>query len=419
MIQPIKACRICSNQTLLDVVDLGEQTLTGVFPASPAQAISRGPIVLVKCVESDSKSACGLLQLKHSYPLNELYGENYGYRSGLNQSMVNHLTEKVKTICQRIKLEENDIIIDIGSNDATTLKAYPKGNYKIIGIDPTAEKFAEFYTENIMPIFDFFTAERVKEVIGNEKAKVITSFSMFYDLEQPLLFAEEVASLLDDDGIWVCEQSYMPTMLKQNSFDTICHEHLEYYGLRQMHWIAEHAGLKILDVEFNDINGGSFSLVMATKNSTLKINKQKIDALIYQELLLGLDTEFPYFAFAKRIALIKTEITTFFNRVKQDKKIIYGLGASTKGNVLLQYCQLDNTHLPAIGEVNVDKFGSYTPGSLIPILPESEIIARQPDYLFVLPWHFRSFFDAHLKLGKTELVYPLPSLDIAFRDSTS
>lgn len=413
MSQEIKACRICGNHSLLEVVNLGEQALTGVFPSAPNQSISCGPLALVKCDESGSQSACGLLQLKHSYPLNELYSDNYGYRSGLNQLMVNHLTQKVKKIGQLVELKANDIIIDIGSNDATTLKAYPKGNYRLIGVDPTAEKFAEFYTTDITPIFDFFSGEQVKKIIHNEKAKVISSFSMFYDLEHPVLFAEEVASILSDEGIWVCEQSYMPTMLNQNAFDTICHEHLEYYGLRQMHWIAEHTGLKILDVEFNDINGGSFSLIMAKKNSKLKANETKINSIIRQELLLGLDTTTPYLAFAKRVEGIRTQIHHFFERIKQDNQVVYGLGASTKGNVLLQYCQLDKTHLPAIGEVNADKFGCYTPGSLIPILPESELIAREPDYLFVLPWHFRSFFEANLRLGKTQLVYPLPSLDFA------
>jgi NDP-4-keto-2,6-dideoxyhexose 3-C-methyltransferase len=412
MYHQIKACRVCGNEALIDVVCLGEQVLTGVFPSTKEQAVTKGPLMLVKCDESQSNNTCGLLQLKHSYALNELYGEHYGYRSGLNQSMVNHLQSKVNQICNQFQPKEDDIIIDIGSNDATTLKAYPKNKYKLIGVDPTAEQFKAFYTDGIIPVFDFFNEKAITSIIGTQKAKIITSFSMFYDLEDPVGFACEISSILSDDGVWVCEQSYMPSMLRQNSFDTICHEHLEYYGLRQIQWIANQADLKILDVTFNDINGGSFSVVLAKKSSTLEANTIKIESLLYNEFLSGLTTMTPYQMFAERIDNIKKQIRYFFDSALKDGKTIYGLGASTKGNVILQYCGLTHEHVKAIGEVNPDKYGCFTPGSLIPIIPESKVMAIQPDYLFVLPWHFRQFFAAKTHLTKTQFVYPLPSLDI-------
>lgn len=245
--------------------------------------------------------------------------------------------------------------------------------------------------------------------MGDDKAKVITSFSMFYDLEDPVGFSRDIASILSEEGIWVCEQSYMPSMLYQNSFDTVCHEHLEYYGLRQFHWIANQAGLKILDVEFNDTNGGSFSVTLAKKCSKLKANTNAIEKTLNAEKLANLSTLDPYLKFAKRIETVKKRIQQFFQRVKEEGKSVYGLGASTKGNVILQYCGITKEDLPAIGEVNKDKFGCFTPGSLIPILREADVIAKEPDYLFILPWHFKTFFTAKIKSSKTRLVYPLPN----------
>jgi NDP-4-keto-2,6-dideoxyhexose 3-C-methyltransferase len=403
----ILRCRVCGNKELIDVLNLGEQVLTGIFPSSQDQKIGMGPLQLVKCCEAGG-NACGLLQLKHNYALDVLYGDHYGYRSGLNQSMVLHLQRKVEKICASVQLHEGDIIIDVGSNDATTLKAYPQNRYRLIGIDPTAQKFAEFYTDEITPVFDFFNGEVVRALVGNDKVKVITSFSMFYDLEDPVGFSRDIASLLSDEGICVCEQSYMPTMLNQNSFDTVCHEHLEYYGLRQFQWIANQADLKILDVEFNDVNGGSFSVTLAKSCSKLKANTTAIEETLRAEKLAGLATVEPYLEFAKRIETVKMQIRQFFHRVKTEGKSVYGLGASTKGNVILQYCGITKEDLPAIGEVNQDKFGCYTPGSLIPILREADVIAKEPDYLFILPWHFKSFFTAKIKSSKIKLVYPLP-----------
>jgi Putative zinc binding domain/Methyltransferase domain len=254
MYKKIEKCRICGNTHLECVLDLGEQMLTGVFPREKNANITIGPLRLVKCVGGDD--ACGLLQMEHSYDLGEMYGENYGYRSGLNTSMVGHLNNKVKRILELIELHKGDLVIDIGSNDSTTLQAYPSSGPVLVGVDPTGTKFHNYYPPHIQLIPDFFTSALVKAKFPGQKAKVVTSFSMFYDLEDPMGFMQQVFDLLADDGIWVFEQSYMPTMLDTNSYDTVCHEHLEFYTVRQIKWMADRVGFKILDVEFNDINGG-------------------------------------------------------------------------------------------------------------------------------------------------------------------
>lgn len=401
MYKAITHCRACGSEKLRDIVDLGQQALTGVFPKSRAQKVDTAPLQLVKC-----EGECHLVQLKHTYDLGEMYGDNYGYRSGLNQSMVRHLHAKVDAIRKIVALKPGDVVIDIGSNDATTLKAYPSG-LRRIGVDPTGTKFREFYTDGVELVADFFSADKVRAHAGNISARVITSFSMFYDLEEPVKFAAEIAGLLADDGIWVLEQSYMPEMLAQNSFDTICHEHLEYYGLRQIKWIAEKAGLKIIDVDFNDVNGGSFSIVVAKANSPIAANTQKIDAILAGEQKQGLDTPAPYAEFDKRIHGIRERLRAKIRAIHDEGKTVYALGASTKGNVTLQYCGLDETFLPLVGEVNPDKFGAFTPGTLIPIVSEAELLAKKPDYLLVLPWHFRAFFEKNPALKGVTLLFPL------------
>lgn len=410
----ISRCRICGNAELVPVLDLGDQMLTGVFPASEHASVTTGPLRLVKC---HGQLACGLLQLEHSYSLAEMYGENYGYRSGLNASMVSHLRSKVARILDRTSLDQGDVVLDIGSNDGTTLGAYPGAGIRRIGVDPTAAKFAQFYPEGCEIIADFFTSDVISAHGVAGKVKVVSSFSMFYDLESPMGFMRDVHSALADDGIWVFEQSYMPTMLAMNSYDTVCHEHLEYYAMRQIKWMADRVGLVILDVEFNDVNGGSFSVTAGKVGSG--IESPQVVTILAEEQRLGLDTLAPYELFAARVADLRDDLRRFVARAADEGKTVAALGASTKGNVLLQYCGFGPEAITNVGEVNPEKFGRFTPGTWIPIRPEQEVLASDPDYLLVLPWHFRKFFLESARLAGRTLLFPLPALEAVHRSRSS
>jgi hypothetical protein len=392
------------------ILDLGEQMLTGVFPGKKGAQVTTGPLRLVKC--AGDQDICGLLQLEHSYDLGQMYGQNYGYRSGLNPSMVRHLHAKVAKILKQVNLQKGDLIVDIGSNDGTTLAAYPASGYNLVGIDPTGVKFHQYYLPHIQLIPDFFSSALLKEWFPGKKAKIVTSFSMFYDLEDPLGFMRQIYDVLADDGAWVFEQSYMPTMLVNNSYDTVCHEHLEFYALSQIKWMADRVGFRIADVEFNDINGGSFSVmvVKSSGNSTVAASVQKI---LGMERDSGLGTLEPYLEFAKRVKKTKIDLLGFLKTTQLQGENVAALGASTKGNVLLQYCQLTNKDIAFVAEVNSEKFGCYTPGSWIPIISEDQLSIRKPDYLIVLPWHFKNFFQAQEKYKQFKLVFPLPNLEIA------
>lgn len=416
-ISPIKSCRLCGNDKLKPILDLGEQSLTGRFPRHIEEEITVGPLSILQC---DMDVGCGLVQLAHNYDLNEMYGETYGYRSGLNQSMVNHLGDKVADILGRDWLAEGDIVLDIGSNDGTTLGHYPKSRkLRLIGIDPSAAKFGEYYRDDIVKVPDFFSASKFSTRFPGEKAKIVTSFSMFYDLEAPVVFAQDVSDILTQDGVWCFEQSYMPAMLAANSFDTICHEHLEYYSLTQIAAILSRVGMEILDVSFNDINGGSFSVYAGKVGGPHAANSTLISTILADEAAARYDSNVPFDAFKGRIEQQRQALMSFLEQARSEGKTVVGLGASTKGNVLLQYYGISPDLVSCIAEVNPDKFGCFTPGTLIPIRDQKEVLAENPDYLLVLPWHFRSFFDNLPELSGRALVYPLPNFEISINASTA
>ena len=413
--QPVKKlekCRICGNPDLLSLLSLGNQVLTGVFPRSPEDKISCGPLELVKC---HGEGTCSLLQLAHSYDSAEMYGANYGYRSGLNRSMVSHLGQKVQKLLAQYPVSPGDVVLDIGSNDGTLLSNYPEGVLPV-GMDPTAAKFREYYQPRVTVIPDFFSAEKFLAATGGKKARMVTSIAMLYDLESPLDFVRQIASILEKNGVWHFEQSYMPSMIQVNAYDTVCHEHLEYYGLRQIQWMLGKNGLKILEVEINDINGGSFAVTAALESSRLPANESQIRKILEAESIF--ETTEPYEKFADRVSSHRDELREKIAAIMREGSSILGYGASTKGNVILQYCGLTTREIPAIAEVNPDKFGAFTPGTLIPIISEKEAHARKPDYFLVLPWHFRSNLlereAAYIREGG-KMLFPLPSIEIVGR----
>lgn len=405
----IRACRVAGTGNLVSVLNLGMQALTGVFPPDPQHPVAQGPLELVWSPDS------GLLQLRHSFDAADMYGENYGYRSGLNQSMVDHLTHKVRMLERLVSLAPGDHVLDIGSNDATLLKAYSSRDIQRIGIDPTAGKFGAYYTPEIVVRPEFFSAAAYRSASA-KPARIITSIAMFYDLDDPIAFAREVASVLAPDGVWHFEQSYMPSMLRMNSYDTICHEHLEYYSLQVVRRILEAADLRIVDVAMNNVNGGSFAVTATHRgNRSLRANDAVVQWLLEQEDRMGLNTPRPFRDFEDRVYRHRDDLVRLLRNLVADGKKVLGYGASTKGNVLLQFCGLSAAEIPAIAEVNTEKFGRVTPGTHIPIVSEAQAKAMNPDYFLVLPWHFK---DGILRREKEYLaaggkfIFPFPEIEI-------
>ena len=408
-VKEIQCCRISGSKNLVSVLNLGVQKLTGIFPSTTTEELTEGPLELVWCPES------GLVQMKHSYDLEEMYGMNYGYRSGLNKSMVDHLSQKVQYLQRLRSVSSGDIVVDIGSNDATTLKAYTVPGITRIGIDPTGKKFRNFYTDDIQLIPDFFSAAAYHLIANGKKAKIITSISMFYDLEDPAKFVRDITEVLAPDGIWHFEQSYLPSMLRTTSYDTVCHEHIEYYSLQPVVKLLKACGMKVLDVQMNSINGGSFAVSACHEDAPLQINHAVIDWLLEQEERMGLNTIKPFQEFADRVFQHRHSLLSLIRALNASGKKVFGYGASTKGNVLLQFCGLGPKELPCIAEVNQEKFGKYTPGTNIPIVSEVEAKAKNPDYFLVMPWHFKSNIlereREYLQKGG-KMIFPLPEIEI-------
>ena len=409
MSREIRECRIC-NSTNLDVVfELGEQYLTGVFPRDPAESLTRGPLSLTRC------ESCGLVQLLHSYDRQELYGERYGYRSSLNAMMVDHLRVKADNLAERVALASGDSVLDIGSNDGTLLSFFSGRGIELVGFDPSAGRWREQYPSDSVLVADFFSASAWRSAFGARKAKIITSIAMVYDLERPLEFAADVAEILADDGVWHLEQSYLPAMLRTNAYDTICHEHLEYYAFQQIKWIADRVGLSVLDVELNDVNGGSFAVTLGRLASAASEGRARVERLLADEAGMAFGALVPFRAFATRVFEHRDALVTTLESIHTRGQTVLGYGASTKGNVILQFARIDRRLLPAIAEVNRDKFGCFTPGTWIPIISEAEAHAKGPHYFLVMPWHFRAGIvrrEARYLSSGGKLIFPLPEIDV-------
>ena len=366
----------------------------------------------------------GNVRLEKSAPLDVMYGK-YWYRSGINQSMRNELSRIVNSILDVKKLKENDIWIDIACNDGTMFEFMPKNIIKV-GIDPVDNSYkSESEKKSDLIIQDYFSADVYKKSkFGSIKAKVITSIAMFYDLENPETFIQDINEVLDDDGLWVLQLSYTPLMIKQLAFDNICHEHIYYYSLFNLKKLFEKHGFKIVDCQLNDTNGGSFRVYAMKENGDVtKFATQphrdvcnfRIQSLLEYEEKLKLDSVETWLDFHQRILDLKEQTVSFIKEEKSKGKKIWGYGASTKGNTLLQYFGLDNTLIDGIAERSVYKWGLKTVGTNIPIYSEEEMRKQSPDYLLVLPWHFISEFIDREKdylLGGGKFIVPCPKFKI-------
>jgi GDP-mannose 4,6-dehydratase len=401
-----KSCFICKKENLTRVITLGEQYLQSRFPRKD-EYVPKAPCNLVLCED------CKLVQLEDVVDKNELYEHSYGYMSSISNTMRTHLEKYNMEIREKITLNENDWVLDIGSNDATFLKYYPN-NLNKLGVDPTGKQFRNFY-ENINLIPTYFTYDNVRNVFKDQKFKVITSICMFYDLEDPVQFAKDISKLLDDDGIWSFEQSYIVKMLKTNSFDTICHEHLEYYNIKNIIYILNEADLKLLDISFNESNGGSFRIYASKKDSKLIDNEEFIQKCIKDEETYNLDKIETYLNFQKGFDNEVKKLKLLIDTVNQNNQKMFIYGASTKGNTLLQYLNLNSSQVPYAVERNLDKVGKYTPGTNIEIISEEKMRENPPEYLLVLPWHFKEEIIQREKKfldNGGKLVFPLPNFEI-------
>ena len=412
-------CRVCGSSALVPVINLGLQYLQGSFvkPGRENPPIRKTPTSLVRCNPMQDEDACGLLQMEYTIPPEMLYS-TYWYRSGTNKTMRNHLEGIVREATEMIDKEKSATVLDIGCNDGTLLGFYPDDFVKF-GIDPC--DIAEEIEPSINVIRDFFPSLELTSRTHGKPFDIITSIAMFYDLENPVMFACGIKKILSPQGVWIFEMSYMPDMLRNTSYDTICHEHIEYYSLAVIEYILRNAGMKVIGVSLNDINGGSLRCYATHAESAIYNQNEyqyNIGAMRREEFDLELDTNGPYCQFQKRIDVHREDLGSLLRKLKSEGKRIHAYGASTKGNTILQWCGIDSGIIDYAADRNPEKYGAMTLGTNIPIISEADSRSMNPDYYLVLPWHFKSEFlereQEALERG-IGFIFPLPSIEIIER----
>lgn len=410
----INTCRVCGNKPLKPVLSFGEQHISN-FVKTPEEDGPRVPLELVLC--DAANGGCGLLQLHHTTPPEWMY-KYYWYKSGINESMVAALRDITNKAQQLIRLDKGDVVVDIGANDGTLLRAYTVPNLALVGFEPAENLIPSASIGTTKIINDFFSYGAYQHQMGEVKPKVITAIAMFYDLDDPNAFVAGIKQILHPEGVFIIQMAYLTLMLETNNFDNVCHEHLAYYSLLSLDNLLRRHDLEIFDVELNDVNGGSYRVYVCHKGAGVlgfSGAQQRLDEITEHERRLGLNSIHIYSAFAQRVAAERKALVDFLRQEAKRGKRIYAYGASTKGNMLLQYYGLGHEVISKIADRNPDKWGKMTVGTHIPIVSEDEARQDKPDYFLVLPWHFlRGFLvrERSYLEGGGKFVVPLPKFRV-------
>ncbi len=405
------SCRVCDGE-LDDVLSLGNHFVSD-FPKPGEDDGPRAPLDLVLC------RRCRLLQLRHTVS-GELMYRNYWYRSGTNQTMREALADIAHKAETLIHLQPGDAVLDIGCNDGTLLAAYQTGGLKRVGVDP-AKNLAELsraVADHV--IVGFFEAETFEREVPAVRPTIVTSIAMFYDLEEPRKFVADVKRVMQSDGLWIVQMSWLPLMLREHELGNVCHEHLEYYSLQSLEYLLRLEEMEVVDCEINTVNGGSFRAYIRNKSADpnvfadatyRQLAAARVQAIRDQESNLRLDSAAPYEEFAFWSERIKDDIVSFIRTQVANGKRVYVYGASTKGNTVLQYYGLDSTVIAGAAERNREKWGRVTVGTHIPIISEEQARQEKPDYFLVLPWHFLAEFQEREReylRGQGRFIVPAP-----------
>ena len=404
----IKYCRNCKNNKFFSLLNLGKMSFTGKFPKSFFNNVPSTYIKLIMCKK------CKLVQLDRNFNQKYLYGKDYGYRTGINNTMTEHVKKTVKQSSNIVKLKANDYVLDIASNDATLLNFYKK-NIVTVGVDPLVNKYKTFYSKINHKISNFFQSSDIKKLNLKKKFKVISALSVFYDLSDPNKFVRDVKEILDKEGVFILEHADLLCIVENNLFDTICHEHLEYYSSKVIIDMMYCNGLKVFDHNFNDINGGSSRYFICHKEAKYKVKRRKIKTLLSKEKKIGLHSKKIFKIFFKRILNEKRKLKKLIKKIKNKKLNIHGYGASTKGNVLLQFYNISNKDVNYIADRNPLKYNLFTPGTKIKIISENQSRNLQPHYYLVLPWHFKKEIlmrEKKIRQKGTKFIFPLPKVKV-------
>jgi len=395
----IKACRACNQSDLIEILDLGDQHLSD-FRADKLLPPTF-PLTLILCRN------CTLVQLSETVHRENMYHDGYGYRSGVNEQIRANLQMLVDTGLDYVT--EPGFWLDIACNDGTLLSMVPADIFRA-GIDPVKKFKVESERHANLIIDDYFPS---KELSRELKFDVITSISMFYDLDDPNQFISTIRDSLAPNGVWIVQQNYLVSMLRNLSFDNVCHEHIEYYSLTAMKHLVDRHNLEIIHVFEDDINGGSIITLISHRGA--RIPNQTVDHFLELEKNIGVSKPEAYKEFEGKVSEISEELYTLVSSLKKQNKSIYIYGASTRGAVIWQKVGLNSELIDFAVERQEEKFGKYFSAISVPIISESEMRKNPPDYLLVGPWFLRDSFIAReqefLQNGG-KMIIPLPRIEI-------
>ena len=368
----INHCLLCKNRKIKKIFSLGNLFVSNFVNKKNIMKGIKAPLNLLYC------SKCSLIQLSHIAPQEIMYRRFYWYRSGVTKIMRTGLKNIFTESLKKVKLNKNDVVLDIGANDGTLLKYYKNRKIKTISCEP-AKNFTKILKKNShFLINNFWKKKELDKILFKfklEKPKIITAIGMFYDLEDPNKFIKDAADSLHDDGIFIAQLMCLKTMIQKNDLGNICHEHIEFYSLKSLKFLFEKNGLEIFKIEENDINGGSYRIYCRkyTKGS-IKLKNENVLQMMK--------------IFIKRAKKNKNITMNFIKRKLKQRKKIFLYGASTKGNTVLQYYGINNKIVPFASERSPEKCGKYTIGTGIKIISEKVARKLNPDYFFVTPWGF-------------------------------
>jgi NDP-4-keto-2,6-dideoxyhexose 3-C-methyltransferase len=410
----ITACRFCGNRNIEPCIDIGDQYLSSIFPEdlSYKDKLKKFPLGIVRCVK-ENENQCGSLQLANDYNLDLMYAD-YPYKSSSNSYMLSILEDVARSGIEKVTLKKGDVVLDIGCNDGTLLSYFTRDDLYLIGIDPAKNIESTFAPKNFVRAKEFFTRSVYQGLTGS-KAKLVFSVAMFYHLSDPVGFCTDVASILSDDGIFVIQMAYLPAMITNNMYDNIVHEHVGYYSTLNMKWILEKAGLDLVDVSFNNVYGGSFRVFAKKRVKTASVISERVHHSLEQESSVGVLSSNFYISFVDRIQASRSRLVNLMSEINAKGHSIWGYGASTKGNTILQFCGLSGFDLVAVADTNPYKLGRFMVGSDVPILSESEMRYALPEYLLVLPYSFTADFRRreHKIVSKgVKFICPLPDVKV-------
>ncbi len=395
----IKKCRLCFNRKLKKIHNFGNHYVSNFVQKKNIKKGVKAPLNLVYCKN------CQLLQLEHSAPQELMYKKFYWYRSGVTNTMKVALKDIFLNIKKMSIMKKGDTILDIGANDGTLLKYFKNEGFTTIGCEPAKNLTKELMRNSKFVINNFWNFKYLNNILKKnklKKPKVITAIGMFYDLEDPSKFISDAAKSLDDNGVFIAQLMCLDSMIKKNDLGNICHEHLEFYSYPSLKYLFEKNGLKIMKIDENEINGGSYRIFC-------KKNIKK--SITYKENTSLKDIK----RFIKRVKKNKKACINFLKRSKIDKKKVFIYGASTKGNTLLQYYGINSNIITYASERSPEKWGKYTIGTGLKIISEDYARTLNPDYFFVMPYAFIKEFIKREKnwiKGGGKFILPYPNFKI-------